>query len=140
MSERGPDAGADHGGSTPGEPDEDAPLPERVEKWLAREMPIIKMHGGTSAVRKADPDDGEVVVELGGGCSGCGVADITSDNIEAGLLREFPTLSEVTVRVPDPDMGVQNGGGSIMGVDHTEGGRGDWGGSDPNDRPGEDHV
>lgn len=122
-------------------PDDDAEsLEERVEQWLGREMPIIKMHGGTSAVRTADPDSGEVVVELGGGCSGCGVSDITSDNIEAGLLKEFPELETVTVRVPDPDVGVVNGGGSIMGVDHTEGGRGDWGGSDPNDRPGDDHL
>lgn len=140
MSEHAPDAERGPDGPTADDGTEEAPLAEQVEQWLAREMPIIKMHGGTSAVRKADSDDGEVIVELGGGCSGCGVADITSDNIEAGLLREFPMLSEVTVRVPDPDMGVQNGGGSIMGVDHTEGGRGDWGGSDPNDRPGEDHL
>jgi len=136
MSEHASDAGE----GTERGPSEGGDLAEEVEQWLAREMPIIQMHGGTSAVRKADPEDGEVVVELGGGCSGCGVADITSDNIEAGLLREFPRLSEVTVRVPDPDVGVVNGGGSIMGVDHTEGGRGDWGGSDPNDRPGDDHL
>lgn len=139
MSEHAPDAeeaGHDAGGNGDGEPS----LEVRVEQWLAREMPIIQMHGGTSAVRNIDPDSGEVVVELGGGCSGCDVADITSDNIEAGLLREFPELESVTVRVPDPDMGVVHGGGSIMGVDHTEGGRGDWGGSDPNDRPGDEHF
>lgn len=132
MSDHAPDAddaGA-HGGS----------LEERIERWLAREMPIIQMHGGTSAVREADAESGEVVVELGGGCAGCGISDITSDNIEAGLLREFPELESVTVRVPDPDMGVVHGGGSIMGIDRTEGGRGDWGGSNPNDRPGEDHF
>ena len=132
MSEHAPDA--DEAG------DDESTLEERVERWLSREMPIIQMHGGTSAVRKADPDDGEVVVELGGGCSGCGISDITSENIEAGLVRAFPEVESITVRVPDPDVGVVNGGGSIMGVDRTEGGRGDWGGSDPNDRPGEDHL
>lgn len=139
MTEYAPDADqADHdAGSGAGD---EAPLEERVERWLAREMPIIQMHGGTSAVRTIDPEGGEVVVELGGGCSGCDVADITSDNIEAGLLAEFPEFESVTVRVPDPDMGVVHGGGSIMGVDHTEGGRGDWGGSDPNDRPGAEHF
>ena len=60
----------------------DDALAERVEQWLAREMPIIQMHGGTSSVRRADLETGEVVVELGGGCSGCGVADITTGNIE----------------------------------------------------------
>jgi len=138
MSDQAPDAGT--GPGAPASDDDDAPLEARVEQWLAREMPIIQMHGGTSAVRAFDPDDGEVVVELGGGCSGCDVADITSDNIEAGLMRAFPAIEAVTVRVPDPDMGVQHGGGSIMGVDRTEGGRGDWGGSDPTDRPGEDHL
>ena len=42
-------------------------LAERVELWLTRELPIIQMHGGTSTVREADPETGEVVVELGGG-------------------------------------------------------------------------
>ena len=130
MNEHAPDADDEGDGS----------LAERVERWLAREMPIIQMHGGTSAVREADPDSGAIVVELGGGCAGCGISDVTSDNIEAGLLKEFPDVEDVTVRVPDPEMGVVNGGGSIMGVDHTEGGRGDWGGSDPNDRPGGDHF
>lgn len=140
MSEHAPDAGPGSGESSNADADEEESLQARVEAWLAREMPIIKMHGGTSAVRKADPDEGEIVVELGGGCAGCGVADITSENIEAGLIREFPSVESVTVRVPDPDMGVRHGGGSIMGIDRTEGGRGDWGGSDPNDRPGEDHL
>lgn len=139
MSEHPPDPDSTGGDRGAGESD-DAPLVERVEQWLAHEMPIIQMHGGTSAVREFDEAEGELVVELGGGCSGCGVADVTSDNIEAGLLREFPAVESVTVRVPDPDMGVVHGGGSIMGIDRTEGGRGDWGGSDPSDRPGEDHV
>ena len=138
MTEHAPDADEAGPGADPG--DDEPPLEERVERWLAREMPIIQMHGGTSAVREADAASGEVVVELGGGCSGCGISDVTSDNIEAGLLRAFPELESVTVRVPDPDVGVVNGGGSIMGVDRTEGGRGDWGGSNPNDRPGEDHL
>ncbi|GAB3019491.1 NifU family protein [Natronobiforma cellulositropha] len=105
-----------------------ASLQERVEKWLAREMPIIQMHGGTSAVREADPDTGVVVIELGGGCSGCGVSDITTANIEAALLQ-WEEVNEVIVRVPDPreSLGGPEGGEPIMGIDRTEGGRGDWG-------------
>ena len=107
--------------------DEDAPLKERVERWLAREMPIIKMHGGTSAVREANPETGEVIIELGGGCSGCDVADITSGNIEAELLR-WPEISDITIRVPDPrdSLGGPDQAESIMGIDRTEGGRGDF--------------
>lgn len=100
-------------------------LRDAVEEWLTRELPIIQMHGGTSAVRDADPQAGEVVVELGGGCAGCGVADVTSGNIEAGLLEAFPEIETVTVRVPDEDpFGAAGGDGSTMGIDRTQGGRG----------------
>ena len=119
------------------EPTGDAPLKERVEQWLAREMPIIQMHGGTSAVREADPETGEVIIELGGGCSGCSVADVTTGNIEAALCQ-WPEIDEVTVRVPDPreSLGGPDQAESIMGIDRTEGGRGDWGSSNP----GKDHF
>ncbi len=112
--------------------DGDDSLRARVERWLGREMPIIQMHGGTSAVRKADPDTGEVIVELGGGCSGCSVSDVTTGNIEAALL-EWEEIEDVTVRVPDPreQLGGPEQAESIMGIDRTEGGRGDWGSSNP---------
>ncbi len=115
----------------------DGTLKERVERWLAREMPIIQMHGGTSAVREADPETGEVVIELGGGCSGCSISDITSGNIEAELLK-WPEIEEITVRVPDAreSLGGDDHAGTIMGIDRTEGGRGDWGSSNP----GKDHL
>ena len=108
--------------------DEDEDLKTRVEKWLMREMPIIQMHGGTSAVRTANPDTGEVVIELGGGCRGCEVSDITTSNIEAELLT-WPEIKEVVMRVPDAreSLGGPDQAESIMGIDRTEGGRGDWG-------------
>ena len=117
--------------------DEDVPLKDRVERWLAREMPIIQMHGGTSAVREADSETGEVIIELGGGCSGCSVSDVTTGNIEAALLQ-WPEVTDVTVRVPDPreSLGGPDQAESIMGIDRTEGGRGDWGSSNP----GKDHF
>lgn len=100
-------------------------LQDAVEEWLQRELPIIRMHGGTSAVREADPETGEVVVELGGGCAGCEVSEVTGGNIEAGLLEDFPEVESVSVRVPDEEaFGSTGGGGSVMGIDRTEGGRG----------------
>jgi Fe-S cluster biogenesis protein NfuA len=103
-------------------------LKERVETWLTTQMPIIQMHGGTSAVREADPETGEVIIELGGGCAGCGVADITTSNIESELYQ-WEEITDVTVRVPDPDdvLGGDREGGSIMGIDRREGGRGSRG-------------
>lgn len=112
-------------------------LRDRVERWLAREMPIIQMHGGTSAVRKADPESGEVIVELGGGCKGCSVSDVTTGNIESELIQ-WPEIDEVTIRVPDAheSLGGPDQAESIMGIDRTEGGRGDRGSSNP----GKDHL
>jgi Fe-S cluster biogenesis protein NfuA len=112
-------------------------LVDRVESWLTREMPIIQMHGGTSAVREADSESGEVIIELGGGCRGCDVSDITTGNIEAELLK-WPEITTVTIRVPDAteSLGGPDQPESIMGVDRTEGGRGDWGSSNP----GRDHL
>ena len=109
----------------------------RVERWLATQMPIIQMHGGTSAVREADPGTGEVIIELGGGCRGCSVSDITTNNIEAELLS-WEEIEDVTVRVPDAreSLGGPDQAESIMGIDRTEGGRGDWGSSNP----GKDHL
>jgi Fe-S cluster biogenesis protein NfuA len=66
-------------------------------------------------VREADPDTGEVVVELGGTCSGCGISNITAQNIKADLIRDFPDVEDVTVRVPST---------GEMGSETVEGGRG----------------
>ncbi len=90
-------------------------LKERVEQWMVGQMPIIQMHGGTSAVREADPDTGEVVVELGGTCSGCGISDVTASNIQRDLILEFDDIQDVHVKVPST-----GGQGSAT----VEGGRG----------------
>lgn len=122
---------------TTSESDASDPLRERVERWLATQMPIIQMHGGTSAVRTADPESGEVIIELGGGCRGCSVSDVTTGNIQAELLT-WDEIEDVTVRVPDSreQLGGPDQAESIMGIDRTEGGRGDWGSSNP----GKDHL
>lgn len=106
--------------------EEGASLREKVETWLARQMPIVQMHGGTSAVRTADAETGEVVIELGGTCAGCGISEITVGNIEGQLYQEFEEITDVTVRTADVG-GSQldrEGRESLMGIDLTEGGRG----------------
>ncbi|MFB6104065.1 MAG: NifU family protein [Halobacteriaceae archaeon] len=106
--------------------DEDRTLADRVETWLAGQMPIIRMHGGTSAVQTADPDTGEVIIELGGACEGCAISSRTAQNIKLDLAKEFPEVQEVIVRVADDDsaaMGIEQAE-SYMGIDRNEGGRG----------------
>jgi Fe-S cluster biogenesis protein NfuA len=93
----------------------EADLSERVEQWMVGQMPIIQMHGGTSVVREADPESGQVVVELGGTCSGCGISNITAQNIKADLIRDFPEVERVEVKVPST---------GDTGSDTVEGGRG----------------
>ena len=93
----------------------DEPLKERIETWMVGQMPIIQMHGGESVVREANPDTGEVVVELGGTCSHCGISNITAQNIKADLIRDFEEVRDVVVRVPDT---------GEMTSDTVEGGRG----------------
>ncbi|MFA9516848.1 NifU family protein [Halopenitus sp. H-Gu1] len=90
-------------------------LSDRIETWMVGQMPIIQMHGGTSVVRKADPDTGEVVIELGGTCSGCGISNVTATNIKRDLLLEFEAIEEVVVRVPSS---------GDSGASTVEGGRG----------------
>jgi Fe-S cluster biogenesis protein NfuA len=75
-------------------------LKERVEEWMVGQMPIIRMHGGRSMVREADPETGTVTVELGGSCAGCGISDLTAQNIKRDLIMDFDDVEEVHVLVP----------------------------------------
>lgn len=90
-------------------------LKSRVEKWIVKQMPIIQMHGGTSMVREANPETGEVVVELGGTCSDCGISNVTAQNIQRDLFMEFEEIEDVQIKVPST---------GDMGSDTVEGGRG----------------
>ncbi|MGM0605334.1 MAG: NifU family protein [Halobacteriota archaeon] len=93
----------------------DESLTSRVETWMAKQMPIVQMHGGTSVVREADPETGRVVVELGGTCSGCGISNITAQNIQRDMVFAFDEVTDVEVKVPST---------GDVGADTVEGGRG----------------
>ncbi|WP_418282874.1 NifU family protein [Halorubrum sp. DTA98] len=93
----------------------DESLADRIERWMVGQMPIIQMHGGTSVVREVDEETGVVVVELGGTCSGCGISNVTADNIRRDLIMEFDEVSEVHVKVPST---------GDQGASTVEGGRG----------------
>ncbi|SDM02973.1 Fe-S cluster biogenesis protein NfuA, 4Fe-4S-binding domain [Halogranum gelatinilyticum] len=90
-------------------------LQERIEKWMVGQMPIIQMHGGTSVVREANPETGEVVVELGGTCSGCGISNVTAQNIKRDIILDFEEVQNVVVKVPST---------GDSGSSTVEGGRG----------------
>ncbi len=71
------------------------PLAARVQKVLDEQInPGVASHGGQ--VRLIDVQETRVFLQLGGGCQGCGMADVTlREGIEQALRREVPEISEI---------------------------------------------
>lgn len=77
-------------------PSDDAPFRERVE-WVleARINPMVASHGGSVGLIEAT-DDGDVVLQFGGGCHGCGMVDVTlKQGIETTMKQEIPDVRRV---------------------------------------------
>ena len=74
----------------------DAGLVERVRWVVENEInPQLASHGGRVAVEEITAD-GVVVLRFGGGCHGCGMADVTlKQGIEKTLLAKVPGVSAV---------------------------------------------
>jgi Fe/S biogenesis protein NfuA len=77
-------------------PQADSPFADRVQYVLDSEVnPQIASHGGRVSFVEALPD-GIVLLRFGGGCHGCGMADVTlKQGIEKTLLTRFPEIREV---------------------------------------------
>jgi Fe/S biogenesis protein NfuA len=75
-----------------GNPEEDARVKARVQEVLDREInPAVGMHGGF--IRLLDVKNHHVYVQLGGGCQGCGMADVTlKQGIETLLKERIPEI------------------------------------------------
>lgn len=71
------------------------PVAERIQQLIeSRINPGVASHGGH--VSLIDYDDGRVYLELGGGCQGCGMADVTlRQGIETMLRQEIPEITEI---------------------------------------------
>ncbi len=77
-------------------PPESASLVERV-RWLVEHEinPQLARHRGHVAVQEVTAD-GVVVLRFGGGCHGCGMADVTlKQGIEKRLLEKVPGVTAV---------------------------------------------
>jgi len=87
------------------EPDADADVTQRVSWLLETEVnPALASHGGRVALVEVT-DKMEVVLEFGGGCQGCGMADVTmKQGIEQTLTRHIPEITSV-VDVTDHQSG-----------------------------------
>ena len=77
-------------------PGEGASLVERV-RWTSEHVvnPQLASHGGHGAVQEVTAE-GVVVLNFGGGCHGCGMADVTlKQGIEKTLLDQVPGVTAV---------------------------------------------
>ena len=71
---------------------DDDSLYERVAQLFETQVnPMVARHGG--AVELIDVQDGVVMLRMGGGCQGCGMADVTlRQGIEAMLRQHAPDV------------------------------------------------
>ncbi len=78
------------------EPDSDASLEDRVSWLLQTEInPSLAAHGGHVALVEVT-EQKEVILQFGGGCQGCGMADVTmKQGIEQTLSRHIPEITAV---------------------------------------------
>ncbi len=73
----------------------EAEIRRRVQELLEREInPALGMHGGW--VELIDVKQNSVFLRLGGGCQGCGAANITlKQGIERSIREKIPEVGEV---------------------------------------------
>ena len=73
----------------------EADLRKKVQDLLDREVnPALGMHGGW--VELIDVKRNSIFLRLGGGCQGCGAADVTlTQGIERSLRQAIPEIGEV---------------------------------------------
>ncbi|GAA3917646.1 NfuA family Fe-S biogenesis protein [Luteimonas lutimaris] len=77
-------------------PAESASLVERVRWLIEHEInPQLASHGGNVSLQEVTAE-GVVVLRFGGGCHGCGMADVTlKQGIEKTLLEKVPGVTAV---------------------------------------------
>ncbi|MDX1625753.1 MAG: NifU family protein [Wenzhouxiangellaceae bacterium] len=77
-------------------PSADAPLDERVN-WVleTRVNPMVASHGGHVSLVEIT-EQGDVVLQFGGGCHGCGMIDVTlKQGVETQIREAVPEIRRV---------------------------------------------
>jgi Fe/S biogenesis protein NfuA len=71
------------------------PVAERVQRLLDEEInPSVASHGGI--IDLLDVADGVAYIHMGGGCQGCGMAEVTlGQGVRTAILDSFPEIHEV---------------------------------------------
>lgn len=86
-------------------PDDDTGLTDKINWILQAEInPGLASHGGTVSLEQITPEM-DVILRFGGGCHGCGMANVTlKEGIEKTLKEHFPEINAV-VDVTDHSSG-----------------------------------
>jgi len=73
----------------------DVEMKDRIQQLLDESInPAVAGHGGF--VQLIDVKDNVVYIQMGGGCQGCGMADVTlKAGIERMIMEEVPEVTEV---------------------------------------------
>ena len=71
------------------------PVAEAVQRLLDDEInPAVASHGGF--IDLLDVSDGVAFIHMGGGCQGCGMAEVTlGQGVRTAILDRFPEITEV---------------------------------------------
>jgi Fe/S biogenesis protein NfuA len=71
------------------------PLAEAVQRLLDEDInPSVASHGGH--IDLLDVADGIAFIHMGGGCQGCGMAEVTlGQGVRTAILAQFPAIHEV---------------------------------------------
>ena len=74
----------------------DSPVEDRINYVIYNEInPMLESHGGEVSLIEFN-DNGEAVLQFGGGCQGCGMVDVTlKDGIEKTLVEQIPEVTGV---------------------------------------------
>lgn len=77
-------------------PDDDAGLMDKINWILEAEInPGLASHGGMVSLEQITPEM-DVILRFGGGCHGCGMANVTlKEGIEKTLKEHFPQINAV---------------------------------------------
>jgi Fe-S cluster biogenesis protein NfuA len=94
----------------------DDDLRERITNFLRRNFPQIQMHGGSAAIERLDREAGEVSIQLGGACSGCGISPMTIQAIKSRMVKEIPEIETV-----EADTGMSAGADGDLGGTSSDG-------------------
>ncbi len=75
-------------------PSEDV-LRQKVQKFLDEQVnPAVASHGGYITLMDVQGD--KLFIQMGGGCQGCGMANVTlREGVETSLRQNFPEIGEI---------------------------------------------